>query len=206
MVVMDRRESGRLGWEASREKLQAQLDARISEAKAKSEGKKCANCGKPLPYEKRRFKTCSQKCSGRARFPRPPKFCFCGAEIVGKDAVSKQTCSFRCATDKKYRDYIARWLNGEESGGTWSGVSGWVRRWLVEQNGEKCSKCGWAERHPKTNRVPIQTDHADGDPYNHRPENLRLVCPNCHSLTETFGNLNKGNGRRERKRRLTMPL
>lgn len=22
-------------------------------------------------------------------------------------------------------------------------------------------------------------------------ENLQLLCPNCHSLTETFGNLNK---------------
>jgi 5-methylcytosine-specific restriction endonuclease McrA len=69
---------------------------------------------------------------------------------------------------------------------------------LIEKYGEQCSQCGWACRHAKTGRVPIQVDHVDGDPYNHRPENLRLLCPNCHSLTDTYGGLNSGRGRKER--------
>ena len=30
-------------------------------------------------------------------------------------------------------------------------------------------------------------------------ENLKILCPNCHSLTPTFGALNKGNGRELRR-------
>lgn len=73
-------------------------------------------------------------------------------------------------------------------------VSNHVRKWLSEEFGEKCSKCGWGERHTVTQRVPVQVDHIDGDPNNHRPENLRLLCPNCHSLTATYGGLNRGRG------------
>lgn len=44
----------------------------------------------------------------------------------------------------------------------------------------------------------MQIDHIDGDYKNCRPENLRILCPNCHSLTPTFGALNKGKGRKLR--------
>jgi 5-methylcytosine-specific restriction endonuclease McrA len=69
---------------------------------------------------------------------------------------------------------------------------------LAETFGEKCSDCGWSKVHPKTGKVPVQVDHIDGNPSNHSPQNLRLLCPNCHSLTSTYGALNKGNGRKER--------
>ncbi len=35
-----------------------------------------------------------------------------------------------------------------------------------------------------------------GDVATNRPENLRLLCPNCHALTDTFGALNRGKGKR----------
>ncbi|NDB82938.1 MAG: HNH endonuclease, partial [Alphaproteobacteria bacterium] len=37
----------------------------------------------------------------------------------------------------------------------------------------------------------LQLDHIDGDPYNHQLENLRFLCPNCHSQTETFSGRNR---------------
>jgi len=46
----------------------------------------------------------------------------------------------------------------------------------------------------------LQIEHVDGNPYRHKEENLTLLCPNCHSLTATFGGLNKGHGRKYRKR------
>lgn len=46
-----------------------------------------------------------------------------------------------------------------------------------------------------TGKVPVVADHIDGDWQNNRPENLRLLCPNCDSLQPTYGGLNKGNGR-----------
>lgn len=46
--------------------------------------------------------------------------------------------------------------------------------------------------------LALQLDHVDGDAGNNIPINIRLLCPNCHSQTETFSAKNKGNGRQFR--------
>ena len=48
----------------------------------------------------------------------------------------------------------------------------------------RCDECGlseWRGRH-----ISIQLDHRNGVRDDHRVENLRMLCPNCHSQTETF--------------------
>ena len=54
----------------------------------------------------------------------------------------------------------------------------------------KCELCGWAERAPD-GRVPVELDHINGDRFDNRLENLRILCPNCHSLQPTHRALNK---------------
>lgn len=61
-----------------------------------------------------------------------------------------------------------------------------IRRRLIEERGNKCEECGWCEVNKFHDIVPIQLDHIDGDRTNNTRENLKLLCPNCHSLTETF--------------------
>jgi hypothetical protein len=39
----------------------------------------------------------------------------------------------------------------------------------------------------------LEIDHISGQPNDNRRENLRFLCPNCHSLTETFGNRSVSN-------------
>jgi hypothetical protein len=53
----------------------------------------------------------------------------------------------------------------------------------------KCSICGIQE----WNSLPIsmQLDHINGCSYDHRLENLRFLCPNCHSQTDTWCGKNK---------------
>ena len=58
-------------------------------------------------------------------------------------------------------------------------------------SGEKCMECGWSERNPHTGNIPIELEHIDGDFKNNKEENLKLLCPNCHSLTKTYKGANK---------------
>ena len=56
-------------------------------------------------------------------------------------------------------------------------------------------RCGWAERNLFTNKIPLSLHHIDGNYKNNKVENLELLCPNCHALTDNFGSRNIGNGR-----------
>ncbi|MPY62009.1 HNH endonuclease signature motif containing protein [Streptomyces spongiae] len=43
--------------------------------------------------------------------------------------------------------------------------------------------------------LPLEVDHVDGNWRNNRLENLRLLCPNCHSTTDSYRGRNKGRAR-----------
>lgn len=78
-------------------------------------------------------------------------------------------------------------------------VSEHIRVYLIHKHGNRCSMCGWEKINPVTNKVPVQIDHIDGDYTNNKECNLRLLCPNCHSLTPNYGALNTGKGRMKRR-------
>ncbi|MFD9289855.1 HNH endonuclease [Streptomyces sp. NPDC060030] len=56
---------------------------------------------------------------------------------------------------------------------------------------EHCARCGtgpvWRHR-----PLPLEVDHIDGNWRNNQPQNLRLLCPNCHSTTDTYRGRGKG--------------
>jgi hypothetical protein len=55
---------------------------------------------------------------------------------------------------------------------------------------DECSECGQL---PEWNGKPLvlQLDHIDGDSKNSVRGNLRILCPNCHTQTSTFGTKNR---------------
>ncbi len=56
-----------------------------------------------------------------------------------------------------------------------------------------CELCGWS-RVSEDGRIPVELDHINGDRYDSRIENLRILCPNCHSLQSTHRGKNKKRG------------
>lgn len=125
------------------------------------------------------------------------RLCPCGKTLPKR---YKKFCSIECMDSINYQGFLTRWFAGQESGmrGETS-TSRYIKRYLVETFGECCSVCGWAERHPVTGRVPVELDHLNGNHEDNSPGNLRLLCPNHHSLTPNFRALNKGNGRAARR-------
>jgi 5-methylcytosine-specific restriction endonuclease McrA len=61
-------------------------------------------------------------------------------------------------------------------------------RVIKEQNG-CCSKCGISNWQGQ--EITLEVDHIDGNNKNHSRENLEALCPNCHSITDTWRGRNK---------------
>jgi len=119
--------------------------------------------------------------------------------IVGKSSLGIY-CSNKCQGELRYKTSVTLWLSGELKG--WSGktrlLSHFVRKWLKETRGSACCKCGWDKKHPTDNNSLTEINHIDGNAENCIPENLEILCPNCHSLTSNFRNRNK-DSKRNRK-------
>ena len=58
----------------------------------------------------------------------------------------------------------------------------------------KCHKCGITEW--QNEPIALQLDHINGISNDHRLENLRLLCPNCHSQTDTYAGKNKNKNKK----------
>lgn len=66
-----------------------------------------------------------------------------------------------------------------------------LRRYIIKNNilPYKCAICGITEWNGKT--LSLELDHINGINNDNRLENLRFLCPNCHSQTTTYGSRNQ---------------
>lgn len=66
-----------------------------------------------------------------------------------------------------------------------------LRRYVIKNNliPYKCAICGCTEWQGKT--LSLELDHINGINNDNRLENLRFLCPNCHSQTSTYGSRNQ---------------
>lgn len=170
----------------------------------------CVKCGKPTIVKKRTSlrKVVCDGCNPRSskksvkRVKKLRKIythcCGCGKQL--KPFIKNKTrkfCDNYCKSEYYYNEYIKRWKMGIEDGK--SGVSGTskrIRRYLFTKYKSRCALCGWGEINKFSKKIPLHIEHIDGNSENNCEENLLLLCPNCHSLTSTYGNLNRGRGRK----------
>ena len=124
----------------------------------------------------------------------------CGKEAKSGDSKLNKYCSNKCHAAHRRAEILKEWLNG-----TYFNKKGVppdiAKEWISEQQGHKCLLCGIKEWNGKP--IVFQYDHIDGDPDNNTKENTRMICPNCHSQTDTYGvkNKNSKNSRRNIYRR-----
>ena len=96
----------------------------------------------------------------------------CGKECSRPE---KFYCDNRCQQDYQNSIKIHEWLTGKDCGYNTNGqVRPFIRNFLI-------------------------LHHKDVNYTNNTIDNLQVLCPNCHSLTDTHRNLNKGKGRKNRK-------
>lgn len=182
---MNHAEAGKKGFEKTKDILLAQVEYRSKNAREKYEAdpKFCPFCGESISYERRFAKFCNSSCSasynnqGVTRNPRKVRICTCGKPILGK---GNKYCP-ECIEKRVYNKYHSLEDAPDDR----------VRKRIVlEQRGHKCEDCGLTEWRGQA--IPLELHHIDGNSDNNLEKNLRLICPNCHALTETYKGANTG--------------
>jgi len=112
----------------------------------------------------------------------------CGDELSNP---RKTYCNNSCQGQYQIKVKISEWLEGKRTL-----TRKMVRKWLVEEYGDRCNICGITEWQGKP--ITLWVDHIDGNATNNDPNNFQLVCPNCDSQQPTFGAKNWGKGRKSR--------
>lgn len=117
----------------------------------------------------------------------------CGKVFVKYKSTNGKYCSPKCQHEYVRKEFIRKWKDGEIDGNVCYGFrpSTIIKHYLLEKNNYKCEKCGFSGVNPYTNNTVLQIHHIDGDSSNNKEENLQVLCPNCHAMTDNFGSRNK---------------
>jgi len=161
----------------------------------------CLHCGKPIIGGDSKKKFCNSSCAASYNNKlRSAKKHYC--INCGKEIKRGKFCNNTCCAEYNAKQYIERWKNGEENGLSGKyGISQYVRHYIFEKNGDKCECCGKSYINPYTNLSVLQIHHKDGDCTNNKEENLQLLCPTCHAMTENFGRRNPNATRKDNRMR-----
>ena len=171
---------------------------------------KCKQCQQALSYKDSQAKKvfCGHSCSATYNNLRKVskyglfKCISCGKEGHPKRQNQYKYCNVKCQKTHEYNTFINNWLTGKESGVTKNGTVGAIKRYILAEQNNKCNHCGNSDWLGK--KLVLELEHKDGNSDNNVRSNLECLCPNCHSLTPTYRNKNRGNGRHMRRLRYSL--
>ena len=117
---------------------------------------------------------------------------FCGKKFKYRKSTSfGKYCSNKCQVKLKQKTIKEEWFSGKRNTGQTRSV---LKNILVEMYGHICMSCNLSVW--KDCPIALELDHKNGDPSDDRPENVWVICPNCHATTKSWKGRNKGNGRK----------
>ncbi len=67
-----------------------------------------------------------------------------------------------------------------------------LKKHLIKEKGHKCQNCDLT--HWLNELISLEVHHIDGDSSNNDVNNLQILCPNCHSVTENYRGRKNKNG------------
>lgn len=112
------------------------------------------------------------------------------------DTLKRRISELNCSTEhfgKRPQSVTAKYSLEEilVENSSYANISRLKQRLVKEGKMEyKCQKCGISEW--LGNPLTLQLDHINGINNDHRLTNLRFLCPNCHSQTDTYAGKNIG--------------
>lgn len=116
----------------------------------------------------------------------------CGQTKSQHNSTRGKYCSISCQHEHALKSRSSRWLSGKLKC-----TNRALRRVIAFMRGYHCEMCGISEWNSRP--IVLEVEHINGDSTNNSPENVCLLCPNCHSQTPTYKGANKGNGRHYRR-------
>jgi len=152
----------------------------------------CKQCGNGTDNPNFCSKSCAAKFNNHA-FPKRKigweKCCKnCSKPLTTWKQKCNTYCSSECRKEYQQKEILEKILKGEEH------QPRYLKPYLISTVGNFCVLC---KQEGVWNGVPLilELDHIDGNSDNCLPENLRLLCPNCHSQQPT----SKSNGKNSKK-------
>jgi 5-methylcytosine-specific restriction endonuclease McrA len=139
--------------------------------------KLCKFCLTPLSYEKKKLTYCNHSCA--ASF-----------NNLGVCRTISKIKENKVVKNKEY--YRNKFRLGEVLD------PATVRKYIKEIY-SSCCKCNISEWNGIA--LTLEIHHKDGNSSNNKPDNLEILCPNCHTQTDNHRSKNIGNGRFYRRQR-----
>ena len=142
----------------------------------------CKNCNKETKNKYFCSNSCAAKCNNNLRISKCKfyKCMHCNKECKVTSSKSNLYCSNACQGEFKFQNETKTLVAEGKINDPKT-----LKRYLLKTRDCKCELCSIGDT---WNGLPLilQLDHIDGNSDNNFPSNLRLLCPNCHSQTDTF--------------------
>lgn len=124
------------------------------------------------------------------------KCLFCGSPIPSRNKF----CSVQHKNEYEAEKTVEKWFSGEDCGCGESGdMREPVRKYILKLHNYSCDVCGCNYINPFTGKTILEIHHIDGDCYNNNLDNIQVLCPNHHHMTENYGSRNKNSSRIDRR-------